>query len=426
MTELFAIASRISTPIALAGLVVMVLYAVIRQMLRSGIFPPLNQSAGGRAVNEILKGLFILSVVAMVLGFAGYIVSLFAPPRTSNLATAEELAQTNATIKQLVSKVDDLRSTDRLTREKVESLLAAGGDRPASDDLIESNRQLQRQLADAQALIATLKARSVPLPNGVIAAVTSAQATVRLTANAVGMVSASANIALRLIAPHTATAIVKLIPGLALDDPEIAGWSYSARIRRPDTRNWHFVDIPVGAVAYDPARDCPKGACIVAAIETVRAQLADRQRSSQDRADALKMLVGLMSDLHRPLHCATRNNDKGANALRVTLDGRPRNLHAVWDSDIFRARVGHEDVASYLDGLMASLTADLRGREAAGTVADWAWQSHQLAAEIIYPEIPPSGGSLSQSYLMRHGAIIDRQLLRAGIRLATVLDSVLG
>src|SRR5712692_4426284 len=141
MIKLFEFATRIRTPIALAGLVVMILYAVIRQMLKSGLFPPLDQSAGGRAVNMILKGLFALSIIAMVLGFAGYIVSLFAPPRppanvatkgdvgalSNKVATAHELAATNAKLDQLLHLVADMRSTDKQTREKAESFLLTDG-----------------------------------------------------------------------------------------------------------------------------------------------------------------------------------------------------------------------------------------------------------------------------------------------------------
>ncbi len=425
MAKLFEIATNVSTPIALAGLVVMVLYAVVRQMLKAGLFPQLDKSAGGRAVNMILKGLFILSIIAMVLGFAGYIVSLYAPPRAAqNGATKDDVA---ALSKKLDDVVAAMKSTDQLTRAGAEKLLASSGEGPAPDELVAANRLLKQQLAEANSIIESLHANAVTPPQDATAAIESAKSTIKFAANAVGMVSVSTGLALQLIKPQTAARISTILGTVPLDDLEIASWSYRIRMTRRETSSWHYVDIPVGASGYDAARDCAD-TCIVAAIERTRTELADTHRSNEQRAESLKMLVGLMSDLHRPLHCATRNDDKGANLVKVTLNGKERRLHEVWDADVFRADLAGKDATKFVENLVSEATPQVRAREAAGSVSDWAWQSHEIATTQIYAEVPETKDSvpLPADYLSRHAAIVHQQLLRAGIRLAAVLDAALG
>jgi hypothetical protein len=50
-------------------------------------------------------------------------------------------------------------------------------------------------------------------------------------------------------------------------------WADEVRSAKPETYNWHFVDIPVGITTYDAARDCPAtgGDCVIAAIARLRA-----------------------------------------------------------------------------------------------------------------------------------------------------------
>ena len=60
---------------------------------------------------------------------------------------------------------------------------------------------------------------------------------------------------------------------------------------RPETRRWHFVNIPVGAERYDPARDCPEDACVVAAIERFRGVLSDRERPRREEAGGREVVA---------------------------------------------------------------------------------------------------------------------------------------
>src|SRR5205085_7822821 len=137
-------------------------------------------------------------------------------------------------------------------------------------------------------------------------------------------------------------------PGKGCVTPGAAGCNPEYR---PETAQWHFVDIPLEADQYDPKADYCRstryGDCIVPAIEdfrdllsrsTKRAFASNGDEQKRKLHDALGFLVHFLGDIHQPLHCAERNHDAGGNNVPVTWDGEPKytydqvwNLHAVWD-----------------------------------------------------------------------------------------------
>src|SRR5262245_24543158 len=87
---------------------------------------------------------------------------------------------------------------------------------------------------------------------------------------------------------------VKGLLGGEVSLASIASWADSEAHQRPETTNWHFVNIPFDATSYEAARDCkatPKGDCIIGAIARLRATLGDRYAPKSRRAEALRFLV---------------------------------------------------------------------------------------------------------------------------------------
>lgn len=214
-----------------------------------------------------------------------------------------------------------------------------------------------------------------------------------------------------------------------------ATWADEIRSARPETYNWHFVDIPVGQARYDEARDCPatdRGDCVILAIARARAVLADPQRPLDQQTEALKFLIHFVGDLHQPLH-AVDNHDRGGNDVKVEplrgTDGRATNLHAVWDTGLIN--LSDETEAARADRLLA----DVRSRPpAAGLdVVKWAEESHALAEARVYayPGFSPAGPPanpivLDESYRAQALLAIDRQMSIAGVRLAAILNGIFG
>jgi hypothetical protein len=243
-----------------------------------------------------------------------------------------------------------------------------------------------------------------------------------------------ARIGLERLAPETRQAVEQL---LAPEDfVAVSTWADDIRKDRPETYNWHFVDIPYSEFHYDAARDCkptPQGDCVVAELVRARHDLTDTSLSKEQRREALKWVIHLMGDLHQPLH-AIDNHDRGGNDVMVTLVGQPPpppgvnvNLHSVWDTRVIANR--DPDETSYL----GALTTEFKGNQPASGTIDfiaWAESSHQIAVEYVYtypgfsPGSPPGHPvELSQSYQNDARLAVDHQLELAGVRLAAVLNS---
>jgi hypothetical protein len=205
------------------------------------------------------------------------------------------------------------------------------------------------------------------------------------------------------------------------DLPSVANYADQVRNDRPETRMWHFVDIPVGESTYVPSRDCAasnQGDCVVAELERARAEVLDASLPKERRADALKFIVHLIGDLHQPMHCAD-NNDHGGNTVKVSWFGTPSNLHRVWDSDIIReAGLSEKDYVAQLDSWLDTQDEKALAR---GSVTDWAMESHKQAKDHAYVNVSSDLGS---DYYDANQSVIDEQLAKGGVRLASFLNDM--
>jgi hypothetical protein len=211
-------------------------------------------------------------------------------------------------------------------------------------------------------------------------------------------------------------------------------WADDVRSQRPETANWHFVNIPYSEQNYSAARDCvptARGDCVVAELERARRAMTDESLPKPARAEALKFLIHFVGDLHQPLH-AIDNHDRGGNDVHVTVAGLPADrastsLHGAWDATLLSLRGLGE--AAHAEALMQ----DVRTSRLAALPIDfakWAESTHQIAVEYVYdypgfsasgPPAEPVG--LSADYQRRAGLAIDHQLELAGARLAAVLNN---
>jgi hypothetical protein len=211
-----------------------------------------------------------------------------------------------------------------------------------------------------------------------------------------------------------------------------SNWADEIRSGRPETYNWHFVDIPYDAKTYDAARDCKpteKGDCIIAELTRAQHAVGDASLPIDQRKEALKFLIHFVGDLHQPLHTID-NQDLGGNKVHLTIGGRTTNLHAVWDTGIINMKPMGE--AAYAASLIEDLKAHPLGSEKIDYVA-WALEGHKIAVESAYmfPGATTAAAtqgtvlSLEEKYETDRLSIVDRQLELAGARLALVLNSAL-
>jgi hypothetical protein len=205
--------------------------------------------------------------------------------------------------------------------------------------------------------------------------------------------------------------------------------SWTDKVRNLQTAPWHYVNIDITETEYDAARDCPQDQCVIGQIERFRRVLAKADTDVRKRQKALKYLIHLVGDLHQPLH-AGNNDDHGGNDVQVefideTIDPyshKPWNLHAVWDSGILEVR--DPDVHHYAERLNAWLNSQPEGHLQDGSVVDWAMESHDIAKDHVY--VLPLDLKLGEEYYRANVPVVDQQLAKAGVRLAKLLNDVLG
>ncbi|WP_027934890.1 hypothetical protein [Amycolatopsis thermoflava] len=81
--ETFAkIIGQLKTPLTLAGLAVVILYLLYQQVLNLSVLSPLQGNDTFTLVDSIVSKVFWLAVVAVVFGFAGFVLTALLPRRT--------------------------------------------------------------------------------------------------------------------------------------------------------------------------------------------------------------------------------------------------------------------------------------------------------------------------------------------------------
>jgi hypothetical protein len=238
-----------------------------------------------------------------------------------------------------------------------------------------------------------------------------------------------AELAQRHLGSNAQAEVARLLgPGTSL--ASVSNWADDVRNQRPESFNWHFVDIPLEARAYDAERDCAptrKGDCILGAIARERRKLAC-SRDPLVRRDALRFIVHFIADLHQPFH--TIAEKQGGNRVSVTLDVHAatcarsqsrrgkENLHALWDTVLV-------SLAAWNWGAYVTRLAEAGLPKEAMTAdpEDWALEAHRIAADIW--TWLPDDHLIGDDYYRRAVPVLDRQLSRAAVRLAMVLDQAL-
>lgn len=181
------------------------------------------------------------------------------------------------------------------------------------------------------------------------------------------------------------------------------------------TRDWHWVTIPAEG-GYANAEKNPNGDAIEAIARMVAA-LSDKSLSIDERKFHLKALIHLMGDLHQPLHVG-KGDDRGGNSFQVKWFRRNSNLHKVWDEGLIESTLlSYTELAASLD----HATPAEKKEWGKGSVTDWAEENVAFRAQI-YPDGP--GADLGYAYQYAQWPLVQQQLLKAGIRLAAVLNEV--
>lgn len=210
---------------------------------------------------------------------------------------------------------------------------------------------------------------------------------------------------------------------------KLAYWANWADNQRSDTTGkwkhttgtWHYINLPGGLsqqAFYDAVKNYPKES-VYSQIDFLKRKVKDKSLSKEERKDYLAFLIHFVGDLHQPMHTG-RAEDLGGNKVNVNWFGRQTNLHSLWDTEMVDfQKWSYTEYATVLDIVSHNEVKQIQS----GSMVEWLYQTYQLSNEIY--ATTPFGSNLSYEYAYYNADKMNLQLLRAGLRLAHILNEVL-
>lgn len=230
---------------------------------------------------------------------------------------------------------------------------------------------------------------------------------------------------------------------------EIASvWADTIKAQQPKTAAFHYIDWALQRNSYVRARDCPQ-VCVIEEINLRLDALRSPKSSTRERTEAFKFLIHLVGDLHQPFHVTTniKPKDNGADLVVVTLvknqTSKKTDLHSVWDDEIIKFAMEQSNLrVDQVDLYAAQLSnkyspgpftqSPSMNISTQGSVVDWGLETHWLSWEayklsngwfmVAQESADTRKFTIDEAYLQKNRPIVERQLVRAGARLAKLLN----
>ena len=183
------------------------------------------------------------------------------------------------------------------------------------------------------------------------------------------------------------------------------------------THDWHWVTIP-DSLHYDETEKNPEGD-ILEAIERLGNALKKGGLDSKTEREYVKYLVHLVGDIHQPLHVGT-GLDRGGNAHRVEWFRKSSNLHRVWDSEMIESsNLSFTELFSFLPN---PTKEEIKAWQSMSP-QEWAAESKALRQQVYNL---PEDNKIGYEYMYYNWPTLEDRLLKAGVRLAGLLNEIYG
>ncbi len=187
--------------------------------------------------------------------------------------------------------------------------------------------------------------------------------------------------------------------------------------------SWHYVDLDK-AYTYPELQEFLNHDTKVDAYTKLNfliGELKKKDLSAENKLLYLRMLIHIVEDVHQPLHVG-HTEDKGGNDIKVTWYMTPTNLHSVWDSQLIDfQQLSYTEYAAAIN----HTTATQRAAWQKAPISQWLFESNQIA-EKVYSEVKTGDTLNTYKYNFDHIATLNQQLLKAGVRLAGILNQLFG
>lgn len=185
--------------------------------------------------------------------------------------------------------------------------------------------------------------------------------------------------------------------------------------------SWHYVNLPVNLSQNDVFSylDNYPEANIYSKINEMVAILRNKNSTTDEKKLALRMVIHLVGDLHQPMHTA-RKDDLGGNKVLLQWFSEKTNLHRVWDSDLIDFQgLSFTEYTKAINHTTKQQVLDWQST----TLKSWVFESYGICNNIYATGIK-NDDRLSFKYNYDWIEVANQQLLKGGVRLAGVLNSI--
>lgn len=173
---------------------------------------------------------------------------------------------------------------------------------------------------------------------------------------------------------------------------------------------------------FNVAKNCPNNRCSVAALLESQRVLSLDNFSQKDRITALSYILHYGVQLHNPIHNGFIEDQGGQNIQLKDSELEPINLAKVWDDDLYQQFDEHWFT------LAQKFRREITEAQAQQWLTEtdpvaWAFESHLLAREAVYPLA--EAGRYSAQLRAEGQTIIKNQLQKAAVRIAGLVNALL-
>jgi hypothetical protein len=187
--------------------------------------------------------------------------------------------------------------------------------------------------------------------------------------------------------------------------------------------SWHYIDLDK-SYTYPELKEYLDQDTKVDAYTKLNfliGELKKKDLSRENKLLYLRMLIHIVEDVHQPLHVG-HTDDKGGNDIKLTWFNNPTNLHSVWDSQIIEfQQLSYTEYTAWINHTTAAERAKLQK----APISEWIFESSQIAGKL-YDEVKTGDSLNGYKYNFDHIAIVNQQLVKAGVRLAGILNQLFG
>ena len=184
---------------------------------------------------------------------------------------------------------------------------------------------------------------------------------------------------------------------------------------------WHYINVKQGLsqTEFNTVLKNDSAANAWTKLNFLIAGLKNKQLDKAKKQMYLRLLIHIVGDIHQPLHVG-QPDDLGGNRIRVLWFGDSTNLHSVWDEKLIESQ--KLSYTEYTTAINHS-TTDQRISWQAQPMSEWFYESYVLAGKV-YNSVTGTVPRLGFRYNFDYIDILNKQLLKGGIRLAGLLNSI--